>query len=164
MAVEIERKFLVNSNEWRSLAPGTLYRQGYIPTNPDVTVRVRLVGEQGYLTIKTPLTAISKAEYEYPIPLSDAQSMIDSACKSLIVEKYRHKIPFGGLVWEVDEFIGQNAGLILAEVEIPTEDFAVELPNWNLQEVSGDRRYYNHYLAHHPFQTWKNYDSKQSCL
>jgi adenylate cyclase len=157
MAIEIERKFLVKSDRWRSLAPGILYRQGYLPTNGEgVTVRVRLVAEQGYLTIKFPLTAKSKAEYEYPIPLSDAQSLIDSVCKSPIVEKYRHKIPVGELVWEVDEFIGQNAGLILAEVEIPREDLDIELPDWGLEEVTGDRRYYNHYLAHYPYQTWAN--------
>jgi adenylate cyclase len=155
MGIEIERKFLVNSDKWRSLGTKTLYRQGYIPNKAEgVTVRVRLVEEQGYLTIKFPLTAKSKAEYEYPIPLQDAREILDNVCTSLIVEKYRHKIPFGGLVWEVDEFIGQNAGLILAEVEIPTEDFEVELPDWNLEEVSSDRRYYNQYLAHHPYQTW----------
>lgn len=155
MAVEIERKFLVKSDRWRELAPPKLYSQGYIPTNEvGVTVRVRLVAEQGYLTIKFPLTARSKAEYEYQIPFSDAREMLDAACSTSIVEKYRHKIPFGGLVWEVDEFIGQNTGLILAEVEIPEEDFEVELPDWDLEEVTGDRRYYNSYLARHPFQTW----------
>jgi adenylate cyclase len=155
MAIEIERKFLVHSNKWRNLAPSQLYSQGYIPTDgKGVTVRVRLVGEKGYLTVKFPISDKAKAEYEYSIPLQDAKEMLASACKASRVEKYRHKIPFGGLVWEVDEFIGQNAGLILAEVEIPTEDFEVELPDWGLEEVTGDRRYYNHYLAHHPYQTW----------
>ncbi len=154
MATEIERKFLVNGDAWRSLAVGTLYRQGYIATNPERTVRVRVVENTGYLTIKGLSIGISRPEFEYTIPVEDAEQMLQNLCDRPLIEKTRYKIKVGDLLWEVDEFEGENQGLILAEVELTDENQTVELPNWIGKEVSGDSRYSNSYLAKHPFSQW----------
>ena len=154
MAIEIERKFLVKGNQWRSLATGTVYRQGYIATQNAITVRVRLMGNQGYLTIKGKSVGISRAEYEYPIPAEDAQEMLDNLCDRPLIEKTRYKIAFSGLIWEIDEFAGENQGLIIAEVELTDENQIVELPEWIDREVSDDPRYFNSNLAKHPFNQW----------
>jgi len=154
MALEIERKFLVNGDGWRRLGTGTLYRQGYVPTL-NGTVRVRIAGEQGYLTLKTPTVGISRREFEYPIPLTDADELLDLLCDRPIIEKTRYRIMVGTLLWEVDEFAGENQGLILAEVELVEEEQAIELPDWIGEEVSGDRRYFNSCLAQHPFTKWE---------
>jgi len=154
MAVEIERKFLVKGNEWRSLGTGTLYRQGYITTHNGTTVRVRLAGSQGYLTFKGKSVGFSRAEYEYPIPAQDAQEMLDNLCDRPLIEKTRYKIDLAGVIWEVDEFWGENEGLIIAEVEIKDENQRVDLPDWIEQEVSNDSKYYNVHLFKHPFQQW----------
>lgn len=154
MAIEIERKFLVKGNEWRCLGFGKVYRQGYIYTHNQTTVRVRIVGNQGYLTIKGKAIGIGRDEFEYLIPLTDAQEMLEKLCDRPLIEKTRYKIPQGDLVWEVDEFIGENQGLIIAEVELTDEDQKVELPNWIDQEVTGDQRYYNANLVRNPYQNW----------
>jgi len=154
MATEIERKFLVKGDEWRSLARGVVYRQGYINTENGCTVRVRLVGTQGYLTLKSPTVGISRTEYEYNIPGEDAREMLETLCDRPQIEKTRYKIPRDGVIWEVDEFAGENQGLIMAEVELTDENQTVELPDWIGKEVSGDRRYFNSYLAQHPFSRW----------
>jgi CYTH domain-containing protein len=154
MATEIERKFLVKGEQWRSLATGTVYRQGYLSTKKGCTVRVRLVGDRGYLTIKGLSQGISRAEYEYPIPAKDAQEMLDNLCEPPLIEKTRYKIEIAGLIWEVDEFAGENQGLIVAEVELPDENQTIELPDWIDQEVSDDSRYYNVNLAQHPYSQW----------
>ena len=152
MGTEIERKFLVVGDQWRSLGQGNRYCQGYLSTRP--TVRVRIAGDQGYLTIKGPSDGVSRAEFEYGIPLGDAQTMLATLCQRPFVEKVRTKIPIDGLVWEVDEFMGDNHGLILAEVELTAADQAFEIPSWIGIEVSGDPRYFNSYLVQHPFSTW----------
>ena len=154
MATEIERKFLVKGEQWRSLATGTVYRQGYLSTKKGCTVRVRLVGDRGYLTIKGLSQGISRAEYEYPIPAKDAQEMLDNLCEPPLIEKTRYKIAIAGLIWEVDEFAGENQGLIVAEVELTDENQTIELPDWIDQEVSDDSRYYNVNLAQHPYSQW----------
>jgi adenylate cyclase len=154
MATEIERKFLIKDNHWRENATGTLYRQGYIPTKNGTTVRVRLVGNQGYLTIKGLSVGFSRAEYEYPIPAEDAQEMLDKLCDRPLIEKTRYKIDVAGLIWEVDEFAGENQGLIMAEVELTDEEHSVELPEWIGEEVTDDSRYYNVNLAKNPFSQW----------
>lgn len=154
MATEIERKFLVNGDAWRSLAVGTLYRQGYIATNPERTVRVRVVEKTGFLTIKGLSIGISRPEFEYIIPIEDAEQMLQNLCDRPLIEKTRSKIKVGDLLWEVDEFEGENKGLILAEVELTDENQTVELPNWIGKEVSGDPRYSNSYLAKHPLSHW----------
>jgi CYTH domain-containing protein len=155
MGTEIERKFLVQNDNWRALGQGKLYRQGYLTTNPDCTVRVRIAGDQGYLTIKGATTGISRAEYEYGIPLEDAAQLLDTLCQPPLIEKTRYRIPAAkGLVWEVDEFAGENQGLIIAEIELPNAEQSVELPDWIGPEVSNDPRYFNSNLSKHPFSRW----------
>lgn len=154
MAVEIERKFLVKGDNWRSLGTGTLYRQGYISTHNGTTVRVRLVGNQGYLTLKGKSVGFSRAEYEYPISPEDAQEMLDNLCDRPLIEKTRYKINFAGLIWEVDEFWGENEGLIVAEVEMTDENQVVDLPDWTDREVSNEDKYFNVNLFRYPFQQW----------
>lgn len=153
MAVEIERKFLVKGDGWRSLAVGSIYRQGYITTHTNTTVRVRIVGTQGYLTIKGPTAGQARAEFEYPIPLEDAQEMLETLCDRPLIEKTRYKIEQGDLVWEIDEFMGENQGLILAEVELQHEHQSFDLPQWIDREVS-DPKYFNVNLAKHPYSQW----------
>jgi adenylate cyclase len=155
MAIEIERKFLVRDSGWR-LTPGlvgTPYAQGYLTAVPERTVRVRIASEQAYLTIKGPSSGASRLEFEYAIPLADAETLL-SLCELPAVTKYRYNIDHAGLVWEVDEFLGANQGLIMAEVELSRPDQAVELPTWVGKEVTGDPRYYNTYLARQPYSTW----------
>ncbi|MBD1841995.1 CYTH domain-containing protein [Cyanobacteria bacterium FACHB-63] len=153
MGVEIERKFLVKDDRWRNLAPGELYRQGYIPT-VESTVRIRVVNDRGFITIKGMSEGISRAEFEYEIPAIDAAQMLDTLCKPPLIEKNRHKIELNGLLWEVDEFLGENCGLIIAEVELRNADQAIDLPDWIGEDVSHDPRYYNSNLTKHPFTTW----------
>jgi len=154
MPTEIERKFLLKSDRWRSLATGIAYRQGYITASAKRTVRVRVVGDQGYLTIKGETTGIARAEYEYGIPVQDALEMLHSLCDPPLIEKLRYRIEWEGLVWEVDEFEGENRGLILAEVELVDAQQAIALPDWIGKEVSDDPRYFNANLAKHPFCQW----------
>jgi adenylate cyclase len=154
MAKEIERKFLIASDAWRGLAPGTTYRQGYLSTVKERTVRVRTIDDKGFLTIKGITVGATRAEYEYEIPVTDATEMLDDLCERPIIEKVRYKISFEGLIWEVDEFLGVNAGLIVAEVELTAEDQAFVKPEWTGDEVTGDPRYYNANLIANPFSTW----------
>jgi CYTH domain-containing protein len=155
MAVEIERKFLVKGDRWRSLGTGKLYRQGYIDTVKGIAVRVRVAGENGYLTIKGKTDGIAREEFEYPIPIEDAKIMLDTLCDRPLIEKIRYKIYLGNLIWEVDEFLGENQGLILAEVELNHENQTIEFPAWIDREVTGYRRYYNASLVKYPYQQWK---------
>lgn len=154
MGKEIERKFLVSGDVWRSMGQGIRYRQGYLSTVKERTVRVRTVADKAYLTIKGVNEGIARAEFEYEIPIKDANSLLDGICERPLIEKDRYKIPFGGLTWEVDEFFGENAGLILAEVELESEDQAFDIPEWIGVEVSDDHRYYNANLIAHPYRTW----------
>ncbi len=154
MGLEIERKFLLAGEGWRGLAPGVRYRQGYIVSGQGRTVRVRTAGDQGYLTIKGPSQGSVRAEFEYPIPLADALELLDTLCDRPFIDKTRYRIPVAGLVWEVDEFHGENAGLVLAEVELQDPAQAVELPEWIGTEVTGDPRYYNSSLVRSPFRNW----------
>ncbi|MDE5078599.1 MAG: CYTH domain-containing protein [Trichodesmium sp. St2_bin6] len=150
MAIEIERKFLVRGNGWKNQAVGQVYRQGYMSTEDGITLRARVVGDQGYLTIKGPSFGNSRAEYEYEIPLEDAEEMLNSLCSSGLIEKIRYKVHHGELVWEVDEFVQDNEGLIVAEVELDDENQKVELPEWIGEEVSQDYRYSNSNLSKNP--------------
>lgn len=153
MGKEIERKYLVRGDAWRALAAGVRYRQGYLSTVKERTVRVRTVGERGYLTVKGITVGATRKEFEYEIPAADAASLLE-LCEQPLVEKVRYKIPIGGLTWEVDEFEGVNRGLIVAECELASEDQRVELPAWIGEEVTGDPRYFNSNLIAHPFTTW----------
>lgn len=208
MPQEIERKFLIKSDAWRSLATPKLYRQGYIYTDADkrvtlhyldenyalliqtpqvqtrldlpnqfgpelmalsqaidpnqgqlrsedgLTLRPRIAGETGLFTIKTRSTGISRSEYEFEIPLEQANQLLDQVCDRPLIEKYRSKIKVDHLTWEIDEFLGENAGLILAEVELDSESQTFDIPTWIGEEVSGMAQYFNSYLAQHPFTTW----------
>jgi len=154
MAVEIERKFLVQGDGWRGLVPGKHYRQGYLSTDADRTVRVRVIEDRGYLTIKGATVNATRAEYEYAIPVEDAHAMLDTLCERPLVEKTRYRIEHQGMVWEVDEFAGENAGLLLAEVELDSEDQVIALPDWAGEEVTGELRYYNSNLIANPFSQW----------
>lgn len=155
MAIEIERKFLVVGDEWRSLGVGTVYRQGYIVSGRGRTVRVRVAGDRAYLTIKGPAAGFSRSEFEYPIPLADATELLDTLCDRPLIEKTRHKIDWAGLVWEVDEFAGENQGLIMAEVELTDPHQSITQPDWIGEEVTGDPRYYNSNLTKYPFTHWE---------
>lgn len=154
MAVEIERKFLVAGDGWRHLADGVPYRQGYLSSLKERVVRVRTAGPDAFLTIKGLTSGMSRLEFEYAIPLDDATRMLDTLCERPLISKTRYRIPFGGFIWEVDEFQDENEGLILAELELPTADTAFERPPWIGEEVSGDPRYFNANLVQHPFRTW----------
>jgi len=154
MPFEIERKFLVVGDAWRSLGEGTPYRQGYLTTQPERTVRVRLAGDRGYLTIKGATEGIARREYEYAIPRQEAEELLDHLCDHPLIEKVRYRIPWGDRVWEVDEFFGENQGLVMAEVELTDAEQAVDLPEWVGTEVSHDPRYFNAYLMRHPYRTW----------
>lgn len=154
MGVEIERKFLVKGDAWKTLGVAHNYKQGYLNATKERTVRVRMVEEDGYVTIKGPRTGAARAEYEYPIPGADAQEIIETLCEKPIVEKIRRKIPFGGFIWEVDEFLGVNAGLVVAEIELKDEAQAFEKPDWIGEEVTEDPRYSNSNLVRKPFSAW----------
>ncbi len=154
MGTEIERKYLVKNDSWRAGPAGTLYRQGYLVSDGARTVRVRRAGDHGYLTIKGPASGIARAEYEYEIPVADADEMLNTLTVGGLVEKLRHRRPHAGLVWEVDEFRGENAGLIVAEVELQDAAQDVPLPDWVGEEVTADPRYTNAALSRHPFRSW----------
>ena len=155
MAKEIERKFLVKNDDWRAGATGMPYSQGYIPASrPGQTVRVRIAGDRGYLTLKGPTVGITRSEFEYPIPVADAKEMLKTMCDRPLIEKTRYRLAIGDLVWEIDEFSGENAGLIVAEVELTSEDQPIARPTWLGKEVSGDLRYFNANLSSQPYSTW----------
>jgi CYTH domain-containing protein len=155
VAIEIERKFLVVGDGWRSLGAGTRYRQGYIATSGLVTVRVRTAGDKGFLTVKGPTLGLSRAEYEYPIPAADANEILDTLCDKPLIDKTRYVIRFGDVVWEVDEFHAENAGLVVAEVELADDRQMPPLPEWVGTEVSHDRCYSNASLSKRPYSTWQ---------
>jgi adenylate cyclase len=155
MGTEIERKFLIKDDRWRLQASGGVrYRQGYLSTDRQRSVRVRVAGEAGSLTIKGETRGIRRSEFEYAIPLEDAIAMLDEVCLRPLIEKVRYRVQTGGRLWEVDEFLGANAGLLVAEVELAGEDEALELPEWVGEEVSADARYFNVNLVAAPFSEW----------
>lgn len=154
MAEEIERKFLVVGDGWRDSATGTVFRQGYLSTVKERTVRVRTVGREAFLTIKGITVGATRTEFEYPIPAEDAEQMLDELCEQPIIEKTRYVVGSGGVTWEIDEFHGANEGLLVAEVELESADQAIELPDWAGDEVTDDPRYFNANLIAHPFSVW----------
>lgn len=154
MCREIERKFLVSGDGWRKEARGTFCRQGYLVACDDFIVRVRVLGERGYLTIKGRKTGLSCPEYEYPMPVADAQEVLEQICLRPFIEKIRYTRAFKGMTWEIDEFKGENEGLVIAEVELEQEDQAIALPKWVGREVSFDPKYWNMNLVKHPYGRW----------
>ena len=154
MASEIERKFLVRSDVYRALGTAEHYRKGYLRTAGPATVRVRIAGDRGYLTIKGPTRGLTRSEFEYPIPLLDAEALLDTLCERPQIEKLRYRIRAGAHTWEVDEFLGDNAGLVVAELELSAEDEPFERPAWLGDEVTADARYRNSALARRPYRSW----------
>jgi len=156
MALEIERKFLVRSDAWRAeVQSRELLRQGYLSSGSRCSIRARIAGEQAWLNLKAKRSGMTRLEFEYPIPLADADEILRELCDGPLLEKYRHLIACGPYVWEVDEFLGDNAGLIVAEIELPDEAAPFERPDWLGAEVTEDQRYYNFNLASHPYTQWK---------
>ncbi len=152
MAIEIERKFLVVGDAWRA-APAVFYSQGYLNRDKERTVRVRIAGDEAFLTIKGVSLGASRAEFEYPIPLWDARDLL-ALCEQPLIEKNRCKILHEGFVWEVDEFLGENLGLVVAEIELPSEDTVFAKPDWVGEEVTADTRYFNSNLSRTPYNRW----------
>ena len=173
MGKEIERKFLVRSDKFIEDAAiaagitlcsketaGKKYRQGYIPTLNGMTVRIRIAGDKGFITMKDKAVNFSRHEYEYEIPLKDAEEMIDIMCVKPLIEKRRYVIPTTShdgqpLHWEVDVFEGDNKGLTVAEIELPSEETLFDLPEWIGTEVTGQKQYYNSHLINNPYKNWK---------
>ncbi|MGN7612375.1 CYTH domain-containing protein [Magnetococcales bacterium HHB-1] len=154
MGKEIERKFLVSGDGWRDSERTRLIRQGFFLSVKDRAVRVRIMGTKAFLTMKTETRGFTRAEFEYEIPISDAEEILNDICEKPLIEKTRHWLTFAGKEWVIDEFHGDNDGLILAEIELDDEMEKVERPDWAGMEVSDNPRYYNVYLAKHPFNTW----------
>ncbi len=154
MATEIERKFLVTDDRWKADASGRRYRQGYLATDSERVVRVRSVDAEAFLTIKGKVHGYSRLEFEYAIPVDDARTMLERLCHQPIIDKTRYRVPAGAHVWEVDEFHGENAGLVIAEIELEREGEPFERPPWLGAEVSMDPRYFNANLVAHPYQRW----------
>lgn len=156
MATEIERKFLVRGDFSREVSSAQRIVQGYICSQPGRTVRIRIRGEEGFLTIKGPSDdkGLSRYEFEQKISLADAEKLLE-LCEPGVIDKIRHLVPHGGHLWEVDVFHGANEGLVMAEIELTSEDEAFDKPEWLGEEVSGDRRYYNSMLTKHPYCEWK---------
>ena len=154
MAREIERKFLVTGIGWRSGATSVHYRQGYLHSSRECSVRVRIAGEQGVLTIKGATQGMSRDEYEYTIPVAEARAMLDHLCAQPQIEKIRHSLEYQGFCWEIDEFLGENQGLIVAEIELTSEEQSFPLPDWLGAEVTGETKYYNACLCRHPYRSW----------
>jgi len=154
MAVEIERKFLINIDELE-LEDGLDIKQGYIKTADNTVVRVRVKGTKGFLTIKGENVGAKRLEFEYEIPLEEANEMLEKLCSNPIIDKTRYEIKYANHLWEVDVFYGDNEGLVVAEVELEDEDEKVELPSWIKQEVTSDIKYYNNQLIKNPYKNWK---------
>lgn len=152
MAIEIERKFLVTGSAWRQPDPLHLV-QGYLSRDPQRTVRIRVAGNLAFLTVKGINSGASRAEFEYPIPLADAQQLL-GLCDGPVIEKWRHIVQVDGSRWEVDEFLGDNAGLVVAEIELTHPQQPFQRPDWLGREVTDDARYYNANLSVRPFGTW----------
>lgn len=155
MAKEIERKFLVKSLEWKEQTEGILYRQGYLSSLKERTVRIRTINEKAFITIKGITVGVSRLEFEYEIPFADAKQILNELVEKPIIEKYRYKLKQGDLMWEIDEFLGENEGLIVAEVELKDAQQTFVKPAWLGEEVSSDPRYYNSNLVLNPYKSWR---------
>ena len=155
MAIEIERKFLVQNTHWHEhVYNKQLMRQGYLVSDANRSVRVRIADDNAYLNIKSGTLGVSRSEYEYAIPLADAREMLTTLCHKPLIEKTRYFVRHRDHVWEIDVFEGDNAGLVVAEVELADANEMLELPSWAGKEVSHDPRYYNSQLVDHPYKNW----------
>ena len=154
MGKEIERKYLVNLSTWTPQNEGTHFKQGYLNSQKERVVRVRIEGTKAKLTIKGVTTGVTRSEFEYEIPVDEAAILLDNLCEQPLIDKHRHKETHGGKVWEIDVFHGLNEGLVVAEIELSSEDEQIELPAWAIKEVSSDPRYFNSNLLKAPYSTW----------
>lgn len=157
MAIEVEHKFLLKNNHWRhQISHSIKYSQGYLSSQPTCSIRIRISDNQAWLNIKSATIGSYRREYEYEIPLSDADEILHELCVKPLIEKNRHFVICEGYTWEIDEFYGDNAGLIVAEIELSEIGQPFEKPEWLGQEVTYDLRYYNNNLALHPYSEWNN--------
>ncbi len=155
MGIEIERKFLVINDSWReSASAGIPIKQGYLVGGKEASVRVRLQGDKANLNIKSATLGVRRQEFEYPIPVAEAEILLTTLCQRPIIEKTRYLVSYANKQWEVDVFAGDNAGLIVAELELRDEAEQYERPPWVGEEVSDDPRYYNTCLSQHPYKDW----------
>lgn len=155
MGVEIERKFLLKDSSWKRGNAGKYYCQGYLTREKGRTVRVRVVEDRAFLTVKGLSNGPSRSEYEYEIPVSDGQELLDTLCYQPLIEKKRYLVSYAGMIWEIDEFLGANKGLVVAEIELESVGQKFEKPPWAGDEVTGDPRYYNSRLCVNPFDSWE---------
>ncbi len=155
MAQEIERKFLVKGDGWKTRNRSS-YRQGYLSTEPERIVRVRTVDQKGFLTIKGKTVGMTRQEFEYEIPLDEARELLENFCLKPLLEKTRYRVPFEKVVFEVDEFHGENKGLIVAEIELENENQEIPIPDWLGKEVTDDPRYYNSNLVTNPYRNFRS--------
>jgi adenylate cyclase len=156
MGLEIERKFLVVNDNWKAhVARESRLQQGYLSTDKTATIRVRVKDDRAFLTIKGETVGIKRSEFEYEIPLNDAEEMLQNNIQGAVISKVRYKVRCGEHLWDLDVFLGDNEGLVMAEVELAGEDEPFEMPDWAGMEVSDDARYYNANLVAHPFRRWR---------
>jgi len=156
MGTEIERKFLLQHEGWRQHVKSTTHMiQGYLSVNPEATVRIRIAGDSAFLTLKGKRTHFSAAEFEYPVPVEDAREILKHMCVCEPIEKRRHIVEHRGHMWEIDEFLGANVGLYIAEIELESADTPFDRPEWLGKEVSLDQRYSNSSLVQTPYITWE---------
>ena len=163
MPTEIERKFLLRDDSWRKSAVScTLLRQAYAHflSGNHLTFRIRIADNLAFLTLKGPVSGCSRSEFEYPVPKKDAEEILKNFCESGMIEKYRYRVPCGSHVWEIDEFLGRNAGLVIAELELNSPEEPFEQPEWLGREVTGEIRFYNSRLREYPFQEWTEEERK----
>lgn len=155
MAIEIEHKFLLANDDWRrDIKKSVLYKQGYLSSEPTSSIRVRIADTNAWLNLKSATIGTQRLEFEYEIPVSDAEEIINALCKKPIIEKIRHFVPNDHFLWEIDEFAGENEGLIVAEIELPKPGQAFPKPAWLGEEVTHELRYYNNNLAKNPYKLW----------
>jgi adenylate cyclase len=155
MGKEVERKFAVDKAVWQPHGTGVHFKQGYLNSQKERVVRVRIEGDRAKLTIKGPTTGVTRAEFEYDIPVEEASLLLDNLCEQPLIDKHRHKEVHGGKTWEIDVFHGQNEGLVIAEIELDFEEEKFEVPKWAVREVSSDQRYYNSNLLKSPYCSWE---------
>lgn len=155
MATEIERKFLVTNDDWRAQASEKkIIKQGYFASAGKASIRIRISGSSANINIKSATLDVTRMEYEIPVPLADAEEMLEHLCEKPFIEKVRYLVPYGDHIWEVDEFSGDNEGLVVAEIELSSSGEQFERPPWLGEEVSSDKRYYNVCLVKHPYKNW----------
>ncbi|MEY4769185.1 MAG: hypothetical protein RL637_1824 [Pseudomonadota bacterium] len=156
MAIEIEHKFLLVNENWRSLVNHQVnYKQGYLTSEINNSIRIRTADQWAWINIKSATLGNQRQEYEYEIPIADAEEILTTLCHQPLIEKTRYFINDGWHIWEIDEFWGANQGLIIAEIELASQDESFIKPEWVGEEVTNEQKYYNHYLNYHPYSEWK---------